>query len=49
MWPVGLSTRLPVESLVGYYPANYLMGRDPIPLRLNFPESIMRLIRSIRY
>ena len=30
IWPVGLSTRLPVVGLVGRYPTNYLMGRDPI-------------------
>ncbi len=49
MWPVGLSTRLPVESTVGRYPAVYLMGRDPIPLRLGFPDPSMRRGRSIRY
>ena len=49
MWPVGLSTRLPVESTVGRYPAVYLMGRDPIPSRLGFPGMRMRASRSIRY
>ena len=33
MWPVGLSTRLPVVGTVGLYPAVCLMGRDPIPRR----------------
>ena len=33
MWPVGLSTRLPVVGTVGRRPAVYLMGRDPIPRR----------------
>ena len=33
MWPIGLSTRLPIAGTVGYYPAVYLMGRDPIPYR----------------
>ena len=49
MWPVGLSTRLPVVSTVGRRPAVYLMGRDPIPLRLGFPGPGMRPGRSIRY
>ena len=26
MWPVDLSVRLPVFGLVGFYPANYLIG-----------------------
>ena len=37
MWPIGLSTRLPIAGTVGRYPAVYLMGRDPIPCRLGFP------------
>ena len=49
MWPVGLSTRLPVVSTVGRYPAVYLMGRDPIPRRLGFPGRPMRGSRGIRY
>ena len=49
MWPVGLSTRLPVVGTVGLCPAVYLMGRDPIPRRLSFPGSIMRCFRSTRY
>ena len=49
MWPVGLSTRLPVVGLVGRCPANYLMGRDPIPCRLGFPGGAMGPRRSIRY
>ena len=49
MWPIGLSTRLPIAGLVGHCPANYLMGRDPIPRRLGFPGRAMRLGRSIRY
>ena len=42
MWPVGLSTRLPVVGTVGYYPAVYLMGRDPIPRRKSFLNVVMR-------
>ena len=49
MWPIGLSTRLPIVGLVGRYPANYLMGRDPIPYRKSFPGNIMRYNRSIWY
>ena len=49
MWPVGLSTRLPIIGLVGLYPTNYLMGRDPISHRESFPWSVMRQIKSIWY
>ena len=49
MWPVGLSTRLPIAGTVGRYPAVYLMGRDPIPHRKGFPGDRMRGTRSIRY
>ena len=49
MWPVGLSTRLPVVGTAGLYPAVYLMGRDPIPRRLGFPPSPMRGRGRIRY
>ena len=49
MWPIGLSTRLPIVGLVGRCPANYLMGRDPILPRESFPGSPMRGRRSIRY
>ena len=49
MWPVGLSTRLPIVGSVGHYPADYLMGREPIPRRLGFPGTAMRKCRSIRY
>ena len=49
MWPISLSARLPIAGTVGRYPAVYLMGRDPIPLRLGFPEGPMRGPRSIRY
>ena len=49
MWPVGLSTRLPVVGTVGLCPAVYLMGRDPIPRRESFPGGGMRQIKSIWY
>ena len=34
VWPISLSARLPIVDLVGHYPANYLMGREPLPLRI---------------
>ena len=34
MWLIILSDQLPISGLVGYYPANYLMGREPISRRL---------------
>ena len=49
MWPIGLSARLPIDGSVGRYPADYLMGRDPIHRRLGFPAGGMRPLRSIRY
>ncbi len=49
MWPIRLSTRLPIIDLVGRYPPNYLIGRDPIFYRRNFPVTTMRKLRSIRY
>ena len=33
VWPIVLSDRLPITGLVGRYPANYLIGRGPIPGR----------------
>ena len=33
MWPFNLSVRLPIADLVGRCPANYLIGREAIPLR----------------
>ena len=33
MWPFNLSVRLPIVGLVGCYPANYLIGREPISER----------------
>ena len=42
MWPVALSGRLPVVGSVGRYPADYLIGRDPIPYRYNLSRHPMR-------
>ncbi len=30
MWLIILSDQLPITALVGFYPANYLIGRRPI-------------------
>ncbi len=35
MWPDTLSGRLPIDALVGRYPANWLMGRELILKRIN--------------
>ena len=35
MWPFNLSVRLPIVALVGRYPANWLIGREPIFQRIN--------------
>ena len=42
VWPVALSGRLPVVALVGHYPTNKLIGREPIPGRKNFPPALMQ-------
>ena len=34
MWPFNLSVRLPIVDLVGRYPTNYLIGREPILKRI---------------
>ena len=33
VWPISLSARLPIVGLVGRYPSNYLMGREPLSKR----------------
>ena len=35
VWPYSLSARLPIADLVGHYPANYLMGREPSLQRIS--------------
>ena len=35
MWPFNLSVRLPIVALVGRYPTNWLIGREPISQRIN--------------
>ena len=34
VWPISLSARLPIVALVGRCPANQLMGREPLSLRI---------------
>ena len=52
MWLTILSDQLPVVGLVGRYPANYLIGRDPLPAPLAcslskrcLPEILARITR----
>ncbi len=35
VWPFNLSVRLPIVDLVGHYPTNYLMGREPLLQRIS--------------
>ncbi len=42
-----LSHPVPIEALVGHYPANKLIGRGPVPRRRSFgPETIIRYYRQ---
>ena len=49
MWLIVLSDQLPVDALVGRYPANKLIGREAVPERNPFPHQIMRSDEGIRY
>ena len=49
VWLDILSDQLPVVALVGRYPTNKLIGREPIPKRNPFPRPTMRLDEDIRY
>ena len=42
MWLASLSYQLPVAALVGRYPANELIGREPLRLRMRFPAASLR-------
>ena len=42
MWGTFLSEPLPIDALVGRYPANKLMGRIAISYREIFVQSLMR-------
>src|SRR5580692_796850 len=49
VWLIVLSDQLSVVALVGRYPANKLMDREPLPKRKTFLSSIMRSLEGIRY
>jgi hypothetical protein len=49
MWLAILSDQLPVVALVGRYPANKLIGREPLRLRLLFPPRRMPPEERMRY
>ena len=49
VWLIVLSDQLPVVALVGRYPTNKLIGREPIPKRNPFPHPTMRSKEGIRY
>src|SRR5438034_8467459 len=42
VWLIVLSDQLPVGALVGRYPTNKLIGREPLLKRNPFPHKIMR-------
>ena len=49
VWLIVLSDQLSVVALVGRYPTNKLIDREPIPKRNPFPRSTMRSFEDIRY
>ena len=49
VWLIVLSDQLPVVALVGRYPTNKLIGREPLPKRNPFPHQAMRPGGGIRY
>ena len=49
VWLVVLSDQLPVDALVGRYPTNKLIGREPLPKRNPVPHQAMRPGEGIRY
>jgi hypothetical protein len=49
VWLVVLSDQLAVVALVGRYPTNKLIAREPLPKRNPFPHLIMRSGGGIRY
>ena len=51
VWLIVLSDQLPIVALVGRYPTNKLMGREPLPMRrpkLPFAHKLT-IVRHIRY
>ncbi len=49
VWLIVLSDQLSVVALVGCYPTNKLIDREPIPKRNPFPHQAMRPGEGIRY
>ena len=49
VWLVVLSDQLAVVALVGRYPTNKLIAREPLPKRNPFPHQVMWLGGDIRY
>ena len=49
VWLIVLSDQLSVVALVGRYPTNKLIDREPIPKRNPFPHQTMRSGEGIRY
>ena len=49
MWLAILSDQLPVVALVGRYPANKLIGREPLVQPRRFPPKEMPLRERMRY
>ena len=49
MWPFNLSVRLLIVDLVGHYPTNYLIRREPILQRKSFGTSKMPSMYIMRY
>jgi hypothetical protein len=50
VWLIILSDQLPITGLVGFYPANYLIGRRTIPKRIaTLTENGMRPLCPMRY
>jgi hypothetical protein len=49
MWLAILSDQLPVIALVGRYPANELIGREPLQLPRRFPPQGMPPGTRMRY
>ena len=49
VWLIVLSDQLDVEALVGRYPTNKLISREPLPKRNSFPHQAMRPDEGIQY
>ena len=49
IWPFNLSVRLLIVDLVGRYPTNYLIRREPILQRNSFGTSMMPSLYIMRY